>query len=42
MLWELAFESSRPFSEPDDETKAAKWDKSEPIQKDAEEVLSNE
>ncbi len=32
----------RPFNEPDDEAKAVKWDKSEPIQKDAEEVLSNE
>lgn len=32
----------RPFQEPDDAERAAKWDKSEPIQKDPEEVLSNE
>jgi len=32
----------RPFMEPAEELRASKWDKSEPIQKDPEEVLSNE
>ena len=32
----------RPFMTPDEEARAAKWDKSEPPQKDPEEVLSNE
>ena len=32
----------RPFMEPDDEMRASKWNKSEPPQKDPEEVLSNE
>ncbi len=32
----------RPFLEPDEEDRAAKWEKSEPPQKDPEEVLSNE
>ena len=32
----------RPFLTPDEEARAAKWEKSEPPQKDPEEVLSNE
>ncbi len=32
----------RPFMEPDAEARAIKWDKSEPPQKDPEEVLSND
>jgi formylglycine-generating enzyme required for sulfatase activity len=38
----VGFRVVRPFLEPDDEARAAKWDKSEPIQKDPEEVLSNQ
>jgi len=32
----------RPFLEPEEEARAAKWDKTEPLQIDAEEVLSND
>ena len=32
----------RPFLEPEEEARAAKWEKSEPLQKDPDEVLSNE
>jgi formylglycine-generating enzyme required for sulfatase activity len=38
----VGFRVVRPFNEPDQEARATKWDKSEPVQKDPEEVLSNE
>ncbi|MFN9719601.1 MAG: formylglycine-generating enzyme family protein [Planctomycetota bacterium] len=38
----VGFRVVRPLMEPDDEARLTKWDKSEPIQKDPEEVLSNE
>ncbi len=38
----VGFRVVRPFMEPNEEARVTKWDKSEPIQKDPEEVLSNE